>query len=155
MNPQIVDSSCRILPWEQITTVCIIEYSDIGKYKSFHYLAVHLLAEAVFWDRCEKLNPTFYLCVRIGNTKCWKCVCRLLGRITVNEHIKSQLLPNMLQTQKSKLKFLKENSMEILTSTIRMIRKACGNFLRECEDIASAEEMLPTVNEDRRGWLHY
>lgn len=78
-------------------------------------------------------------------------MCGLLGRITVNEHIKSQLLPNMLQTQKSKLKFLKENSMEILTSTIRMIRKACGNFLRECEDIASAEEMLPTVNEDRRG----
>lgn len=87
----------------------------------------------------------------IGNTKCWKCVCGLLGEITVNEHIKSQLLPNTLQTQKSKLKFLKENSMEILTSTIKMIRKSCGNFLRECEDLASAEEMLPTVNEDRSG----
>lgn len=78
-------------------------------------------------------------------------MCGLLGRITVNERIKSQLLPNMLQTQKSKLKFLKENSMEILTSTIKMIRKSCGNFLREREGIASAEEMLPTVNKDRSG----
>lgn len=66
-----------------------------------------------------------------------------------NEHVKPHLLPNVLQTQKSKLKFLKENSMKFLTSRIKMIKKSCGNFLREHRDIASEEEILFTVNDDR------
>lgn len=66
-----------------------------------------------------------------------------------NEHVKLHLVPNMLQTEKSKLKFLKENSMKFLTSGIKMIRKSCGNFLRECGNIDSVKEMLLTVNDGR------
>lgn len=66
-----------------------------------------------------------------------------------NDHVKPHLLPNMLQTQKSKLKFLKENSMKFLTSRIKMMRKSCGNFLRECGDVVSEEEMLLIINDDR------